>query len=142
MGMVYNVISKHQKFRQPNMYKAAPHTIINARKLRKSMTDAERLLWSKIRNEQLGVKFRKQVPIGRYIVDFYSYQCHIAIELDGSQHLDQVEYDTVRTAFLAGDGITVLRFWNNEALSNIDGVVGVILAAVDAAKPSPTQPPP
>jgi len=81
------------------MHKTTKPTINNASQLRKKMTDAELLLWSKLRHNQLGIKFRKQVPIGRYIIDFYSYDYQLAIESDGSQHLDNQEYDSIRTAF-------------------------------------------
>ena len=94
----------------------------NARQLRRQQTDAEQKLWSAIRNRQLaGLKFRRQVPIGAYIVDFYCHECRLVLELDGSQHLAQLEYDDIRTCFL--QGIRVLRFWNNEILSNIEGVL-------------------
>ena len=87
-------------------------------------TDAEQKLWSTVRNRQLaGLKFRRQVPIGAYIVDFYCHECRLVLELDGSQHLAQLEYDDIRTCFLQAQGIRVLRFWNNEILSNIEGVL-------------------
>ena len=108
------------------MHKTTKQTILNAKQLRKDMTDAERMLWSKLRSKQFGVKFRKQVPVGRYIVDFYSYDYHLAIELDGSQHLDNDEYDAIRTQYLESLNINVLRFWNNEVLTNIEGVLAVI----------------
>ena len=96
----------------------------NARQLRRQQTDAEQKLWSAIRNRQLaGLKFRRQVPIGAYIVDFYCHECRLVLELDGSQHLAQLEYDDIRTCFLQAQGIRVLRFWNNEILSNIEGVL-------------------
>lgn len=108
------------------MHITTKQAIINARQLRKRMTDAELLLWSKSRRDQLGIKFRKQVPVGHYIIDFYCYECNLAVELDGSQHMDNLEYDAVRTEFLESNGIKVLRFWNHEALTNIDGVIDVI----------------
>lgn len=96
----------------------------NARQLRLQQTDVERKLWSTLRNRQLaGLKFRRQVPIAAYIVDFYCHECRLVLELDGSQHLAQLEYDDIRTQFLQAQGIRVLRFWNNEILSNIDGVL-------------------
>jgi BirA family biotin operon repressor/biotin-[acetyl-CoA-carboxylase] ligase len=108
------------------MHKTTRQTIRYARQLRKDMTDAEFLLWSKIRGNQLGVKFRKQVPAGRYIIDFYSYDCNLAIELDGSQHLDNHEYDAIRTEYLESQNIKVLRFWNHEVLTNIESLLTVI----------------
>jgi len=108
------------------MHKTTKQATIKARLLRKRMTNAELLLWSKIRRNQLGIKFRKQVPVGHYIIDFYAYECNLAIELDGSQHMENHEYDAVRTEFLENQGIKVLRFWNHEVLTNIDGVLAVI----------------
>ena len=100
-----------------------------ARNLRRSQTDAERLLWSRLRNKQIdGIKFRRQVPIGSYIVDFVSFEKYLVIELDGSQHdlTANKVYDDKRTAYLQTVGHTVLRFWNNEVLANLDGVLEVI----------------
>ncbi|MDE2420081.1 MAG: endonuclease domain-containing protein [Gammaproteobacteria bacterium] len=108
------------------MHKTTKTTINNARQLRKRMTDAELLLWSKIRHEQLGIKFRKQVPISHYIIDFYSYDCNLAIELDGSQHIDNHDYDAIRTEYLESLDIKVLRFWNHKVLTNIDAVLSTI----------------
>ncbi|WP_075605012.1 endonuclease domain-containing protein, partial [Glaesserella parasuis] len=85
------------------------------------MTDAEKLLWSKIRRKQLnGVKFCRQKIVGNYIVDFLSFDKKLIIELDGGQHADQVEYDKKRTAFLEQQGFTVIRFWNTEVLRETD----------------------
>lgn len=95
----------------------------NAKALRQRMTDAERKLWQKLRASQLGVKFRRQTPMGNYVVDFYCHACRLVVELDGSQHLEQVAYDEQRTIYLNNLGLTVLRFWNNEVLLNTDGVL-------------------
>jgi very-short-patch-repair endonuclease len=76
----------------------------HAKTLRTGMTDAERRLWSRLRHEQLGVKFRRQHPIGSYVLDFACLERKLAIEIDGSQHLDQQPYDERRTAWLAGQG--------------------------------------
>ncbi len=108
------------------MHKTTQQAKIKAKQLRKRMTDSELILWSKLRNNQLGIKFRRQTPIGHYIIDFYGYYCNLAVELDGSQHMDNLEYDAVRTEFLESQGIKVLRFWNHEVLTNIDGVLAVI----------------
>ena len=97
-----------------------------ARELRKNMTDAERLLWSKLRRKQLGVKFRRQVPIGNYIVDFLCPAKKLIIELDGSQHIDS-EYDRKRDKFLESKGYTILRFWDNEVLKETEAVLQRIL---------------
>jgi very-short-patch-repair endonuclease len=124
------------------MHKTTQQAVINARQLRKRMTDAELMLWSKIRRDQLGIKFRKQVPVGHYIIDFYGYECNLAIELDGSQHMDNLEYDAVRAEFLESQSIVVLRFWNHEVLTNIDGVLAVILQHVELKSPSLNITPP
>jgi len=96
----------------------------NARALRKNQTDTERWLWQKLRNRQLlNLKFRRQVPIGNYIVDFVCLELKLIIELDGSQHIEQADYDARRTAYLEQLGFKVIRFWNNEVLNNGEGVL-------------------
>lgn len=103
--------------------------IQNARALRANMTDAERAIWQHLRAEQMGVKFRRQAPIGRYIVDFVCFSHRLIIEIDGSQHADSAS-DTVRDAFLVAEGFKVLRFWNNEVLQQLDGVLEVVRLAL------------
>lgn len=98
--------------------------------LRKEPTPAEARLWSRLRNDQLGINFRRQHAIGPYITDFCSPGSKLVIEVDGSQHLDQKEYDSERTAFLAEKGYRVLRFWNSDVMNRIDSVMGVILEAI------------
>jgi len=98
-----------------------------ARALRKKQTDAEKLLWKHLRNRQFhGYKFRRQVPIGRYIVDFACISLKLVIELDGSQHMSNTEYDDKRTQFLTTQGYKVVRFWNNELLEQTDSVLEAI----------------
>jgi very-short-patch-repair endonuclease len=111
------------------LFKYNPKLKDRARKLRKSQTDAELLLWLKLRNNQLGYKFRRQFPIGIYILDFYCDEKRLAIELDGGQHniLKQKEYDRIRTENINQYGIKLIRFWDNEVLKNIDGVLEKIL---------------
>ena len=95
-----------------------------ARKLRKNQTDAEKILWNKLRNRQIdGYKFRRQVPVGAYIVDFICMSVKLIIELDGGQHAEQQDYDQKRTAYLETKSIQVIRFWNNDILTNVDGVL-------------------
>ena len=95
-----------------------------ARRLRRDSTDAERRLWARLRNRQLGgVKFRRQVPIGTFVADFASVEAKLVIEVDGSQHAQAAEADRLRSEALGTAGYLVLRFWNNEVLENIDGVV-------------------
>ena len=101
-----------------------------AKDLRKRSTDAERLLWRHLRAKRLGgLKFRRQQCIGDYIVDFVCLEKRIVIELDGGQHADNREKDKVRDSWLEKHGFLVLRFWNNEVLTNTQGVLHVILEA-------------
>ena len=102
------------------------NTVKLARNLRKNSTKAERLLWSHLRDRQIsGVKFRRQFPLDRYILDFYSPQTHLAIELDGSQHneLENDRKDQERTRFLNSKGIRLIRFWNHEIFNDLDAVI-------------------
>jgi very-short-patch-repair endonuclease len=101
-----------------------------ARTLRRNATDAEQMMWRLLRDRRLGgIKFRRQVPIGPYIADFASIEHRLVVELDGGQHADSLS-DARRDAFLAADGWRVLRFWNNEALSNRNGVLEAIQRAL------------
>lgn len=96
--------------------------------LRTNQTDAEQKLWYHLRNRNfLNYKFRRQHIIQGYIVDFVCIQRKLVVELDGSQHLDQQIYDEVRTHKLKEKGFRVLRFWNNDVLLNINGVLETIL---------------
>ena len=110
-----------------------------ARSLRKRSTDAERNLWSILRNRALaGAKFRRQQPIGPYIVDFHCPKNRLVIEIDGGHHLDQIEDDNRRTGFITRTGNRVIRFNNLDVLTNIDGVAAQILAALgDPPHPDP-----
>src|SRR5262245_58991842 len=114
--------------------------VSTARRLRRDQTDAECALWFRLRDRRLrGLKFRRQVPINNYIVDFCCESARLIIELDGGQHGAQVEADRVRTTVLEKQGYLVLRFWNNDVLRNIDGVVESI---VDTLNPRPPHPDP
>jgi very-short-patch-repair endonuclease len=99
------------------------------RTLRRAATDAERRLWSALRSRRLGAKFRRQHPIGCYVVDMACVELRLVIEADGGQHTDSAS-DTVRTRYLERGGWRVLRFWNNDILENTDGVLEVIAAAL------------
>ena len=112
-----------------------------ARAMRLAPTDAERRLWWHLRHRLAvpGRHFRRQVRLGHYIVDFACHQLRVAIEIDGGQHAEQVARDARRTKFLESQGYRVLRFWNNEVLANIDGVLEVIHSAIRAT-PTPTPP--
>ena len=103
------------------------------RLLRQESTDAERLHWQCLRGRQLGgAKFRRQHPIGCFIVDFYCHEASLAIELDGGHHGDsaRADQDRDRTLQLEALGIKVLRFWNNEVFENLEGVVETVLEAL------------
>jgi adenine-specific DNA-methyltransferase len=102
-----------------------------ARLLRKNPTDAERLLWSKLRRRQLGAfKFRRQRPIGPYVCDFVCIEARVIIELDGSQHIEEAEYDARRDAILRSNGYRVLRFWNSDVLHQTESVLDTIFEAM------------
>jgi very-short-patch-repair endonuclease len=112
-----------------------------ARTMRLSPTEAERKLWWHLRH-RLSVSathFRRQVRLGPYIVDFASHGLRIVIELDGGQHAVQSKRDATRSKFLESEGYRVIRFWNNEVLTNIDGVLEMIQSAI-LATPTPTPP--
>ena len=95
-----------------------------AKTLRKNSTHVETLLWQKLRARQLeGIKFRRQQPIEDFIVDFVSFEKRIIIELDGGQHAENIEKDSQRDRLFEESGFTVLRFWNNEVLENLHGVL-------------------
>src|SRR6266700_976406 len=111
--------------------------VSTARRLRKNQTDAERILWLRLRDRRLnGLKFRRQVPIGRYVVDFFCADAHLIVEVDGGQHATADE--TNRTRTLEAMGFLVLRFWNNDVHENIDGVLESIL--IYSIGPNPLTP--
>jgi very-short-patch-repair endonuclease len=102
-----------------------------ARELRKNLTEAEHALWKHLRLRQLaGYKFRRQQPLGKYIVDFVCFEKRLIIEIDGGQHSEQVAYDSERTAWLETQGFRILRFWNNQVLKEIEVVKEVIWEAL------------
>jgi len=109
------------------------------RDLRKKQTKEEILLWSRIRNNQIGYKWRRQVSIGRYVADFYCREKFLAVELDGFQHLENKVYDKERENFFKLFGIKTLRFWNNEVSENLEEVVNKILFNLENRTPSPFQ---
>ena len=99
-----------------------------ARQLRKQSTDAERLLWRHLRNRQFeGYKFKRQKPLGHYIVDFVCLEKSLVVELDGGQHAEQIEYDAERNAWLESQGFRVVRPWNNQVLEETESVKEAIL---------------
>jgi very-short-patch-repair endonuclease len=121
-----------------------PHDLVprsqreNAKSMRGEMTDAELKLWNALRaNRLMGLKFRRQVPIGPYIADFACPDKMHIVEADGSQHADDetTAYDAKRSSFLKASGWTVLRFWNDDALKDIDGVCQHIVTEAGLAIP-------
>ena len=115
----------------PRKKRSNPKTKHRAIQLRKESTPAERKLWSRIRNDQLGVTFRRQHAVGNYIPDFCSPKAKLIIEMDGSQHLDQQEYDDERTQYFESIGYKVIRFWNNSVMNDIESVIRAIFQAME-----------
>lgn len=116
-----------------------------ARDLRKNMTEAEQILWRRLRRKQiLGVPFYRQKPLAQYIVDFYCAAAMLVIELDGSQHYtpDAQQYDAARTQTLEAMGLRVLRFDNQQVFQELEAVIGVIFAEVEARLHPAAQNPP
>ena len=108
-----------------------------ARSLRRNSTDAEIILWQHLRDSRLlGYKFRRQVPIGKYIVDFLCEDKAIIIELDGGQHMERESYDQIRTDWLEAYGFRVLRFWNNDVMGNTDAVLERLLSFLQKHLPA------
>ena len=114
-----------------------------ARALRKNLTDAEKLLWRHLRDRQLdGCKFRRQHPIGKFIVDFVCVEKKLVIEVDGGQHATKVEADLQRSEYLRKRGYSTLRFWNNEVLQKTESVLEAVLLSLSEDTPSPRPSPP
>ena len=109
-----------------------------ARRMRRTHTEAERRLWSMVRANRLADwKFKRQEQIGDYIVDFVCFRARLIVEADGSQHAESTA-DAARDAYLREQGFRVLRFWNNDILTNSDGVATAILAALETPLPNPS----
>jgi very-short-patch-repair endonuclease len=111
-------------------------TVSRARELRKNATDAEKRLWRGLRDVFPAAKFRRQVPVGPYYADFYSFSAKLIIEVDGGQHAEAASYDEARTRFLQAQGFMVLRFWNNEVIETLEGVLNIIS---ESLSPSPSH---
>ena len=106
-----------------------------ARKLRREATDVETVLWQRLRARQIeGAKFAPQFPIGRYVADFACREARLVVELDGGQHSESGT-DAARTMLIEAYGFTVLRFWNNDVLQNLDGVLEEIARTLRLARP-------
>ena len=110
-----------------------------SKELRKNYTQAELALWQAIRKKQLyGYNFRRQFVIGNYIADFACLEKRLIVEVDGGQHMDDERYDLERDAWIRSQNFTVLRFWNNEVLNNLDSVLFVIADTLNnGVTPSP-----
>jgi len=122
---------------------ATPNARKFARSLRREMTDGERLLWQRLRGEQLSVKFRRQHPVGSYVADFACLAPQLIVEIDGSQHVDQQAYDAKRDAYFKHLGFDVMRFPANMPFSDLQSMVQAIhnrLTELVAAAPIPTFP--
>src|SRR5258707_1216316 len=114
-----------------------------ARRLRRNQTDAERVMWFRLRDRRLaGWKFKRQVPIDRFFVDFFCADGKLIVEIDGGQHDQRKEHDRSRTEILEAMGYLVLRFWNNDVMRNTEGVLGVILDTLNQLRPEPPHPNP
>ena len=116
-----------------NHHKYENNVLSNAKELRHNMTKEELKLWNILKNRQLfNLKFRRQVPIGNYIIDFLCLEKNLIIELDGGQHNkpENVEYDNERTNYLNNLGYKVIRFWNDEVWNNFEGVIERIIREV------------
>lgn len=112
--------------------RTTPKIFRRAKALSRNATPAEEKLWARLRAHRLGdAHFRRQHAIGNYIVDFCAPRRKLIIELDGSQHLEQQDYDAERTEFLKSKGYKVLRFWNNDVMNNMDSVLNVIFDALN-----------
>ncbi|MBM4278091.1 MAG: endonuclease domain-containing protein [Deltaproteobacteria bacterium] len=113
------------------------------RALRNNMSGAEQSLWNVLRGRRVsGLKFRRQHPFGKYILDFVCLENKLVIEVDGGQHGQQAVYDEIRTQELQVAGFCVLRFWNNEVLKEIESVKEKIGLVVQELQSHPPQPPP
>jgi len=113
--------------------RSTPKILHRAGELRKQTTPAEKKLWAYLRLLRAdGIHFRRQYAIGSFITDFCAPRRKLIIELDGSQHLEQEEYDEGRTKYLESQGYQVLRFWNNQILGDVEGVIRAILYALEA----------
>ncbi len=112
-----------------------------AKRLRREMTDAERVLWHHLRNRATdGRKFRRQCPLGPFIADFVCIQARLMVEVDGGQHVGS-RYDAMRTAYFESVGFRVVRFWNTDVLIDTEAVLSVVyneLTALDSPRPNPS----
>ena len=119
-------------------YGASPNTFEKARLLRNNMTEAEKIIWDKLKNRNVfKARFRRQHPIGIFIADFYCHECKLAIEIDGEIHLknEVIEYDDGRSHDIEKYGIKILRFTNNEVFTGLNNIIEKILRAIADFEP-------
>jgi very-short-patch-repair endonuclease len=129
--------------KQPVRFDRTGLKTLRARKLRRNFTEVEIRVWHKLRNRQLGVDFRRQHPVGNYVLDFYAPAVRLVIELDGGQHAQNAAAnDQTRTRWLEERGVTVLRFWNSDVIQNLTGVLESIATKVAELQLSGMYPPP
>ncbi len=131
-------MKKDNLYHDESMWKgASKETFMKARMLRKNMTEPEKMLWDRLSNNQLeGLKFRRQHPILFYIADFYCHALHLIIEIDGGYHesSEQKEKDVARTELLKSNGITLIRFTNDEVLNHVDDVITRLSSTITILK--------
>jgi BirA family biotin operon repressor/biotin-[acetyl-CoA-carboxylase] ligase len=108
----------------------------SAQQRRANPTEAEKALWTRLKNRQLGAAFTRQCPIGGFVVDFACRTARLAVELDGGQHADSAA-DAARTHVIESHGYRLIRFWNNDVLANTDGIVQAILTELAIARNQP-----
>ena len=132
--MFFVAFGEGREGQMPRLRRSTPTIMHRAGELRKEPTPAERKLWAYLRGDNLGVNFRRQHAVGKYIPDFCSPEAKLAIELDGGQHLQQEEYDEQRTKYLESLGYKVIRFWNGDVMNNIDGVILAIIHILENQK--------
>jgi len=125
--------------RQTDLPPYTKETLQRARELRKNLTPTEWAVWNHLRDKKTKVKFRRQVPIGKYIVDFFSLEIGLVIEIDGSQHYlkKNQKYDERRTNYFEKYGIKTIRFNNHDVATNLDGIIEAVIKKVNELKNDP-----
>src|SRR5262245_42103523 len=130
-----------RKVERYSLNRVRPSTKTHARQLRTAMTDAERRLWQSLRLRQFdGYKFRRQHPVGHYVVDFVCVEAKLIVEVDGGQHSERQDYDASRTEWLSQRGFRVVRFWNHEVMNDIEAVKGAMWETLHEGSQPPSQP--
>ena len=118
---------RHDRMRYAQPMSVTRKNVTRARRLRRETTDVEKRLWRELRNFQVdGFKFRRQHPFGPFVADFYCPRAKLIIEVDGGQHAERTGADAARTTWFESKGCRVIRFWNNEVLGNLEGVLTTV----------------